>query len=376
MTDILLIIFISLSAYYFYFLFRILSGLNNLNEPKDTSLRPEFISIIIPFRNESHNILQNLESIENLDYPENLFEVIYIDDNSTDNSFNLIKEKLIKENIKVLKLPGELSTGNKKRAVNYGIDSSKGEIIVTTDADCVYHRNWLKLLLQYIDAETAFVSGPVSFKDGKSIFSKIQKLEFEGLILTGAGLIGSGKPVICNGANIAYKREAFREVGGFKDNINLASGDDELLMQKLSRETDYKIKFCANREAVVFTESNESIGGFFNQRKRWASKSLRYQDGRLISELILIFLFYLGLIFQPLLILDGFYPLTITFVISIAVKLLLEFLIIKKGEKFLFNKNSRIIFLLSELFQVPYIIISSISGLFGNFIWKDRRIKR
>ena len=86
MTDILLIIFFSLSAYYFYFLFRVLSGLNNLNEPKDTSLRPEFISIIIPFRNESHNILQNLESIENLDYPENLFEVIYIDDNSTDNS--------------------------------------------------------------------------------------------------------------------------------------------------------------------------------------------------------------------------------------------------------------------------------------------------
>ena len=376
MTDILLIIFFSLSAYYFYFLFRVLSGLNNLNEPKDTSLRPEFISIIIPFRNESHNILQNLESIENLDYPENLFEVIYIDDNSTDNSINLLKEKLIKENIKVLKLPVELSTGNKKRAVNYGIDSSKGEIIVTTDADCVYHRNWLKHLLKCIDTETAFVSGPVSFIDGKSVFSKIQKLEFEGLILTGAGLIGSGKPVICNGANIAYKREAFHEVGGFKDNINLASGDDELLMQKLFMDTDFKIKFCVDREAVVFTNSNESIGGFFNQRKRWASKSLRYQNKRLIAELILIFMFYLGLILQPLFILEGFYPLIITFILSIAVKLLLEFLIIKKGEKLLFNKNSRVIFLLSELFQVPYIIISSVSGLFGNFIWKDRRIKR
>ena len=290
--------------------------------------------------------------------------------------FNLLKEKLIKENIKVLKLPGELSTGNKKRAVNYGIDSSKGEIIVTTDADCVYHRNWLKHLLQCIDAETAFVSGPVSFIDGKSVFSKIQKLEFEGLILTGAGLIGSGKPVICNGANIAYKREAFREVGGFKDNINLASGDDELLMQKIFMDTDFKIKFCVDREAVVFTNSNESIGGFFNQRKRWASKSLRYQNKRLIAELILIFMFYLGLILQPLFILEGFYPLIITFILSIAVKLLLEFLIIKKGEKLLFNKNSRVIFLLSELFQVPYIIISSVSGLFGNFIWKDRRIKR
>jgi cellulose synthase/poly-beta-1,6-N-acetylglucosamine synthase-like glycosyltransferase len=376
MTILFFIIFFFLSAYYFYFLFRIFSGLNNLNETPDTSLRSEFISIIIPFRNEAQNILPNLESIENLDYPEDRFEVVYIDDNSTDNSFNLIKEKLKKENIKVFKLPGELSTGNKKRAVNYGIDNSKGEIIVTTDADCVYHRNWLKHLLQYIDAETAFVSGPVSFKDGKSIFSKIQKLEFEGLILAGAGLIGSGKPVICNGANIAYKREAFRKVGGFKDNLNLASGDDELLMQKIFGETDFKIKFCVNREAVVFTNSNESIGGFFNQRKRWASKSLRYQDGRLISELILIFMFYLGLILQPLLILDRYYTLTITFIFSIAIKLLLEFLIIKKGEKLLFNKNSQIIFLLSELFQVPYIIISSITGLFGNFIWKDRRIKR
>ena len=132
----LFIVFTFLLIHYSIFLFKIILGLNKLEKLPDKKIPDEFISVIIPFRNESKNILSSLRSIENLNYPREKFEVIYVDDNSTDDSFNLLETNRKDSNIKILKLPGEISSkGNKKRAVQFGIENSNGEIIVTTDAD-------------------------------------------------------------------------------------------------------------------------------------------------------------------------------------------------------------------------------------------------
>lgn len=377
MKIIVLIFFLLLLLNYTQFLLKIIKGLRKLSSPSQNGIPDCFISIIIPFRNESKNILGSLESIEGLNYPEDKYEVIYVDDNSTDNSVILVKSHKRKSNIKILSLGDEISAkGNKKRALLYGIENSGGDIIVTTDADCVHPENWLNELLGCFDPQTAFVSGPVEFMESPYLFPKIQKIEFEGLILAGAGLIGSGNPVICNGANIAYRKSAFYEVGGLIDNLDLSSGDDVFLMQKITRLTNYKVKFCSSREAVVRTEYNRNIKDFFNQRKRWAGKSINYADKNLIYQLSMIFIFYSGLLIQMLLILAGFYLFLITFVLSIATKTALEFVIIKKGESLFFHKNSASIFFLTELIHIPYILISVIAGLFGNFTWKNRRIKR
>ncbi len=377
MMIILLPVFTLLLLYYSIFLLKIITGLNKLEKPEDRKLPGEFISIIIPFRNESKNILASLKSIENLNYPEDKFEVIYVDDNSTDDSFNLLKTNISRGNITILKLPNEiLSKGNKKRAVQFGIENSAGEIIITTDADCIHNKNWLESVLNYFDPQTAFVSAPVEFSDGFSFLSKLQKIEFEGLILAGAGLIGYGKPVICNGANIAYRKKVFQEAGGFGDNINLSSGDDEILMQKIAGMKKYNVKFCSEKDAVVLTYSSGNVKDFFNQRRRWASKGLFYPDKKLILQLLLIFLFYFGLILQPIFAFAGFTSLWLTFLLSVFIKVLLEYQIIKKGEKLFFNKNDKTIFLLAEFFQVSYIIISSLGGLVGNFTWKNRKVKR
>lgn len=340
-------------------------------------MRDEFISVIIPFRNEAEHICRNLHSLKNLNYPENKFEIIYVDDNSTDNSFKLLESGNDRSNIRILRLPGEISSsGNKKRALDYGIKNSAGKIIVTTDADCVHQENWLRSLINDFDSDTSFISAPVELMDGSSLFSKIQKLEFEGLILTGAGLIGSEIPVICNGANIAYRRTVFEAVNGFDDNIELASGDDELLMQKISGTNKGRVKFCWNKEALVKTASSKNLKEFLNQRKRWASKSFFYMDKFLIIKLIMIFMFYLGLLIQPVLIFQGFPGLWITLIISIFVKVFMEFRIIKKGRQIFSGKTSIFIFLLTEFFHVPYIVISALLGLSGNFEWKERKIKR
>jgi len=118
------------------------------------------------------------------------------------------------------------------------------------------------------------------------------------------------------------------------------------------------------------------LNQFYNQRKRWASKGLFYSDHLLVLKLILIFLFYLSFPVQIILgiLLSPLFYLTLIF--SLLVKVLMEFLIIKIGAEELFSIKILRPFILAEILHIPYIIIAGISGVFGNYLWKDRRIKR
>lgn len=379
MTEtIILFLFLFLLIHYLIFLSIINRGLNNLKSV-DNILPPsnEFISVIIPFRNESDKILRSLASIQSQNYPSDKFEVIYVNDFSTDDSHKKISGAIRSVNIRVISVPEDYSRqAHKKRAVRYGIENSKGKIIVTTDADCIHKPEWLSTLLSYFGKDTGFVSGPVRFISDGSVFGNIQALEFAGLVITGAGLIGAGKPTICNAANIAYRKEAFEKVNGFNDQMNLSSGDDELLMQKISKVTDHKVKFCPDINAVVETEGNKSIGQFYQQRKRWASKGLFYADKFLIVKLILIYLFYLSLPAQLILGLTAENIFIFSFLLTLLLKITFEFSVLRKGIKIFLNKELLKSFLTAELLHIPYIIIAGVSGLFGNYIWKDRVIKR
>jgi len=351
--------------------------LSKLKKTDLQNLPDEFISVIIPFRNESENILTNLKSIESQGYPKNKFEVLYVNDSSDDDSVELLLNNKTFENIKVINVPKDFSTNaHKKRAIRYGIENSNGEIIVTTDADCIYEKEWLRSLLVNFDHQTGFVSGPVEFIENENLFSKIQKTEFAGLVLTGAGLIGSGRPTICNAANIAYRKSSFEEVNGFKDNMNLSSGDDEFLMQKISRDTNYKVRFSLEEKSIVKTNVNKTVRDFYHQRKRWASKGLFYADRSLVLKLILIYLFYIGLVVQFAIafFLSTFFWLTL--LNSVILKFIVELLIMNKGRKILFKKLSLRTFLLTEILQIPYIIYAGLMGSFGNIFWKDRRLTR
>ncbi len=377
MIDIVFLLFLLFLIHYLFFLGEIYTGLFKLEKKENPAVSDEFVSIIIPFRNEKEVILDSLRSVENIDYPEEKFEVIYINDNSDDGSPRLLQKSLKKKNIKVLNAPfGKNNMAHKKKAVNYALKFTKGDIIVTSDADCLHPKSWLKILVGMFDKQTGFVSGPVEFIDDGTFFGKLQKLEFMGLIIAGAGLIGIKKPAICNAANLAFRKKAFDEAGGYTGQMNLSSGDDELLMQKINRDTAYKVKFCYDDKAVVATLANKNISQFFNQRKRWASKGIFYTSKIFIAQLVLIFLFYLSLIITlPI----GFiisYNFLYYFGFAFVVKVTAEYFIIKRGNNKLFKSDVIKLILAAEIFQITYIIIASISGLFGNYKWKGRSIKR
>jgi len=380
-TEIIITGIILLLLYYSYFLSGILRGINGLISEsfkvQDSSIPDDYISIIIPFRNESPNILESLLSIERQDYPKDRFEAIFVNDFSDDDSLESLCKAEKSSNIKIISVPKDYSKyQHKKRAIRFGIENSMGGIIVTTDADCIHNTNWLRTLVSQFDEGTGFVSGPVEFIEEATLFNRMQKLEFAGLVLTGAGLIGIKEPIICNAANIAYRKKAFEQVSGFSYRHSLSSGDDELLMQKIKKETAYKIKFCMNKEAVVKTSSNRSLNQFYQQRKRWASKGLFYSNHFLIIKLIMIFLFYLSFPLQ--LVLGIFYdPLfLISMLLCFLIKAMMEYLILKTGADNLFSRSFLRTFIPAELLHIPYILIAGISGALGNYIWKERKIKR
>ncbi|MCP5063649.1 MAG: glycosyltransferase [Ignavibacteriae bacterium] len=370
-------IFAFLLLNYLLFLSSILKGLKIVSKNKNISNDKYFVSVIIPFRNEENNLIKSLESLTSQDYADDNFEVIYVDDNSDDNSVKILEEKNNLSNIRIIKSPVSLDErGHKKKALKYAIESCKGEIIITTDADCVHNKTWLSTMVNMFDKETGFVSGPVEFISNKTLFSELQKIEFSSLILVGAGLIGVKQPIICNAANLGFRKAVFDEVGGYDDNLNISSGDDEFLMQKISHQTNYKVKFCSDKNAISFTYPNKSIDEFYQQRKRWASKGLYYVQRTTVAKLVLIFFFYIGLITQ--LFLGVFsdiiflYSLKICFIL----KIIFEYLIVVREGKKLFGKHKIFHFIIAEFIHIPYILVAGISGIFGNYKWKGREIER
>lgn len=377
--NIFILIFFLLTLNYSYFLLFVFKGLTKLfNQHKEENIRNnKKVSVIIPFRNESDNLLTSLKSMHSQTYSTDLLEVIYVNDNSDDDSLNKILTENKSKNIKILTVPNEYSpNSHKKRAVSFGIKNSTGEIIISTDADCSHNKKWVETIVQQFNENTGFVSGPVYFNNSNSIFQKLQQIEFAGLVIVGAGLIGNNYPKICNAANCAYLRDAFNKVDGFEDSFHLSSGDDELLMQKIARNTDYKIKFVTDKNSIVYTDANKTLNDFFRQRKRWASKGFFYSDNIFIIKLILIYFYYLFLALSFFIGIFFSIKIFYAFLTIFIIKNLLEYLVVNKGMKIFNEKINNLIFILGEIFHVPYILIAGLSGSFGNYTWKERKVKR
>lgn len=368
---VLLTLSIVLLLCYSFFLFLVLRGINRVKNEKSGRIPHEFISVIIPFRNESDNILLSLKSIANQDYPPEKYEVIYINDCSEDDSIDLICSAEKPGNIRILtSAPGPSGKHSKAQALQYAIQESRGDIIVSTDCDCFHEPNWLSSLLSYYDSNTAFISGPVAFKHNETLFEILQSIEFGGLVLTGAGLLGSDTPVICNAANLSFRKNVYEKL---KENSGdfTPSGDSEFLMREIASKTKFKIKFAFSKSATVYTRANSTFSQFLQQRKRWANNSLSYNKSFLLS---VIFLFLLSIPFQLLLGAFAIPLLLFSAFISFICKACIEYLVLRKGIGLIYDQLKISYFLLAELLHIPYIIIAVIAGAFGNLEWKNRKL--
>lgn len=204
-------------------------------------------TIIVPFRNEAENLPNLLNSFSKLNYPDDLFEVILVDDFSNDafKIQSLRFKVLVIKNIRISNSP-------KKDAILTAIQYVKSEWIITTDADCVVNENWLLTLDNYIqNHEVSMIVGAVTY-DCKNLFLHyFQQLDLASLQGATIGSFGLGKGFMCNGANFAYTKSLFEELNGFDGNDKIASGDDVFLLQKAVARFPAKVHYLKSINNII-----------------------------------------------------------------------------------------------------------------------------
>ncbi len=355
------------TLYYLFFLARVQLGFAKLiRQPLEEKI--PFASIVVAARNEERNIGRCLHSLLLQNYQKNRFEVIVIDDHSTDGTFQKLSE-LSKSfrNLKILSADADRS--GKPAALARGIEEAKGEIILTTDADCTVSNNWTLTMVRHFTKGVVMVAGPVLETGGSSFFSKMEKLEFLGLICVGAGLIGSKRPIICNGANLAYRRDAFFIAGGFGSGS--AANDDEMLMNIMVSRHIGSIDFAWEYPAVVSTKSNNDPASFFRQRLRWAAKKGHYSDWTILLELFCLYLFFLSTAFCAALLFWS-PQLWLPLAVGYAGKIAVDFLTLRIGAKLWEQRIPVFHFFIAELLHVPYILIAAAIGQLAPLRWRGR----
>jgi peptide/nickel transport system permease protein len=336
---------------------------------------------VIPARNEAANIEACIAGILAQNYPSHLFELIVIDDFSEDETANIVGSIALQyNNVRLLRLQDFTKDENivayKKRAIEIAIEQANHPWIVTTDADCSFTNNWLASYDAYIQEHNCvMIAAPVSYKNTGSFLSVFQVLDFISLQGITAAAVGSGSHTLCNGANLCYSKEAFESVGKFSGIDHLPSGDDMLLMHKMKKSYPEKIGYLYAQDTVVTTAPSATLDLFIQQRIRWSSKALGYQDKIIFWILLLVYLVNFSLlVYLPVnLIETGNIN---NWFVFIGCKTLVELPFMYAAAKFFKQQKLLWWFLFMQPFHILYTVVAGWFGTFGSYKWKGRTVTK
>lgn len=354
----------------------LIKGWASLKQPKTLITKPATkVTILIAARNEEERIHYTIEDILAQDYPKHLTEIIIVDDHSTDGTSAIISS-YADRGVKLIQLNEDKPLNSyKKKAISRAIDFSSGELMVATDADCRMGTSWLSSIVNYYVTEhPVMISSPLAYFEERSLFERMQSLEFCYLIGIGAAFIGNKRASTCNGANLAYRKDVFYEVGGFKGIDDLASGDDELLLQKVAKRFPDQIGFLKLREAIVYTHAKHTLQEFLQQRKRWASKSTKYKDKKVVAFVVSIWLFNASLLLNACL---GFYDVYFfkLFAVQFILKHLFENIFLYPITVFFKRLSLLPLLILISPLHILYFVFVGLMGNAGKYVWKGREVR-
>lgn len=350
-----------------------------LFKPENKLQATHSFTIVVPARNEAANIAACVQSVLANNYPANLFEIIVIDDFSDDDTAVIVKNLKSKhDNVRLLQLKEFIDSRQnsyKKKAIELAVQQASHGWIITTDADCIIPPTWLQAFDEYIQTTGhLFVAAPVRFTNNNSLIEIFQCLDFISLQGITAAAVNAGLLSMCNGANLAYKKEAFFAVDGFKGVDNIASGDDMLLMHKIQRRFPGKLGYLFSSQVIVSTPPMPDVRSFINQRIRWASKATSYEDKRIFIVLLLVYFVNLVLLLLPLL---AFFntPFFYLWLILLGAKTLAEMIFMLPAAKFFQQSKLLLWFPFMQPLHVLYTVVSGWLGKFGKYEWKGRKVK-
>ena len=367
---------------YVVLIIQLIFGFNKVKSFEVTHLTPKTaFTIVVPFRNEAKNLPRLLESISNLDYPHKMIEIILVDDFSNDNSERVcIQWRMKHEYLDTTLLENlHLSNSPKKDAIGRAMPIAKHDWVVTTDADCIVNKNWLLTFDNYIQTNSVvsrpeMIVGAVMYKAKNNWFHHFQQLDLMSLQAVTMGSFGIGKPFMCNGANFAYTKKFFAEIGGFGGISDTVSGDDVFLLQKAVNANLDKVHYLKNRNSIVKTKPENDLFKLFMQRVRWAGKSTGYKSDYAKFLAVIVLLMNLSLTFAFCLLPFAFLNWRVLLIVFLT-KYIVDYIMLYKSNAYL-RKGK---FFIPVATSVIYPFFSSLVGiysLFGSFRWKGRTFRK
>lgn len=346
---------------------------------KSQTIGHKKFSVIIPFRNEGRNLPALLQSLKMLSYSKDDFECLFIDDDSSDDSVNIIHQELQNSAVNYHIINNQRITHSpKKDAIHTAIQKARYEWIITTDADCMVTQEWLHAFSAFIlENDSKMVVGPVAYhRQTGSFLENFQVLDFLSLQGSTVGGFGIGKPFLCNGANLAYQKEAFRELGGFDGNSNIASGDDIFLFEKFIQRYPKHVSFLKSKRALVSTLPLSSWKRVIHQRMRWAAKSGSYQlgFGKFVGMLVFLTNLIFALSLLSLLLVEGD---TLFYAIILVSKFIADFILIKRTSLFYRSEKKKVkSYFLGSLLYPFFSVYIVFKTLTSKYHWKGRDFKK
>lgn len=328
-------------------------------------------TLMIPFRNEEENLRLLLPHF--IEILPSLANVCFIDDHSEDNGEEMVGQFIENHKLDNWQLIKNKGIG-KKAALSTGIQASKSAIIVTTDADVKVNKAWLsQIIAPFQDPTIQLVAGPVMTTSGDDIFSDFQQIEWASLILMTQVSFAEANPLMCSGANLAFRKEAFIEVGGYDGNTHIPSGDDEFLLKKMrARFGASAIDYLVSPLSLVNTHAWKSPLDWIRQRSRWASKWNAHKErGHWLSAVLLAVFCTLLLASLPLAFLS--WEFTLGMLLFWALRMKFEKVVLGKVLSHFGLGFSNLSWFLSGWIYPLLVLCTLPFAIFGNYTWKGRK---
>lgn len=336
-----------------------------------------FVSVVVAARDEEANLRECLESLLNQTYPKELYEVIAVDDSSTDNTAAIVESFAKRdERVQLLSSTKKHTLTGKQNALDIGIRASKGEIILSTDADCQAPPTWIENVVKEFDANIGLVAGFSVFNEeevskqnlSQRVFTRLQALLLLSFRIVSIGSARQGKAWACTGQNMAYRRELYEEFGGYENLCLVGQAEDSLLLQWVDKHSKWESKVTNN---LVYTKPTKTLRQFMAQSNRWASNSLQNRPS-LILFMIVTYVLHLLIIVMAGLSLLGMLS-YIYLIVFLSLKIIPDFLVVLKGLP-LFRRTSLIkYFPILQPLHTIYVLAFGIRGFSKKFAWKGRK---
>lgn len=327
-----------------------------------------FVSVIVPSRNEENNIPNCLESLVNSDYPKDKYEIIAVNDRSSDNTEKIIREFAKRfPNIKPVNVKQDNSERNlkgKPGALQAGIDEAKGKYLMMTDADCIVNPEWIKKTALTMEAGNLDLMPSFTLISGKKLFDKIQANEWIYMHTMASAGVGHNTPLGCYGNNLTIKRNKYEELGGYS-NIDFSVTED-LALEKAVFNSGGNVHYHCDKATTVTTLPVTGISEYLKQKKRWAvgGTALGWKALYFVISSVLIWLsVFASIFFQDWLWLTAF----------LLVRIISDYILIESSLKKLRLKNTRIYAIPSIIFFMIMELMVPFTLLTGKVKWKGQK---